>query len=220
MLISLNWIKDFVDIPDMSPKELGSLFTLATAEVEDVIIKGEALKPILCVEIKSLKPHPDSDKLNLVTFDFGKGELKEVVCGAPNVKVGLKVPYAPIGTTLPNGMTLEPKKIRGILSDGMLCSETELGLGEGKSGLMELRSDVAPGTPITTYLNLETDIILDVDNKSLTHRPDLWGYLGLAREFAAAHKKPLKYRFTSDWEKKIETHFSKDTSPVKVSGHS
>jgi phenylalanyl-tRNA synthetase beta chain len=200
----------------MSPKELGSLFTLATAEVEDVIVKGDALKPILCVEIKSLKPHPDSDKLNLVTFDFGKGQLKEVVCGAPNVKVGLKVPYAPIGTTLPNGMTLEPKKIRGILSDGMLCSETELGLGEGKSGLMELRSDVAPGTPITTYLNLETDIILDVDNKSLTHRPDLWGYLGLAREFAAAHKKPLKNRFSPDWEKKIEAQFSKEVSPVKV----
>lgn len=216
MLISLNWIKDFVEIPEMSPKELGSLFTLATAEVEDVIVKGEALKPILCVEIKSLKPHPDSDKLNLVTFDYGKGQLKEVVCGAPNVRPGLKVPYAPIGTTLPNGMTLEPKKIRGILSDGMLCSETELGLGEGKSGLMELRDDVVPGTPIIEYLNLESDIILDVDNKSLTHRPDLWGYLGLAREFAAAHKKELKNRFTTDWEKKIETSFNKAMSPIKV----
>lgn len=216
MLISLNWIKDFVDIPDMSPKELGSKFTLATAEVEDVLVKGEALKPILCVEIKSFKPHPDSDKLNLVTFDYGKGQLKEVVCGAPNVRNGLKVPYAPIGTTLPNGMTLEPKKIRGILSDGMLCSETELGLGEGKSGLMELRSDVVPGTPITTYLNMETDIILDVDNKSLTHRPDLWGYLGLAREFAAAHKVPLKNRFSPDWEKKIESTFNKMATPVKV----
>lgn len=216
MLISLNWIKDFVEIPEMSPKELGSLFTLATAEVEDVIVKGEALKPILCVEIKSLKPHPDSDKLNLVTFDYGNGQLKEVVCGAPNVRPGLKVPYAPIGTTLPNGMTLEPKKIRGILSDGMLCSETELGLGEGKSGLMELRDDVVPGTPITQYLNLESDIILDVDNKSLTHRPDLWGYLGLAREFAAAHKKELKNRFTADWEKKIETSFNKAMSPVKI----
>ncbi len=216
MLISLNWIKDFVEIPEMSPKELGSLFTLATAEVEDVIVKGEALKPILCVEIKSLKPHPDSDKLNLVTFDYGKGQLKEVVCGAPNVKVGLKVPYAPIGTTLPNGMTLEPKKIRGILSDGMLCSETELGLGEGKAGLMELKSDVVPGTPITEYLNLETDVILDVDNKSLTHRPDLWGFMGLAREFAAAHKKPLKNRFDAEWEKRVESHFNKALSPIKV----
>ncbi len=216
MLISLNWIKDFVDIPEMSPKELGSLFTLATAEVEDVIIKGEALKPILCVEIKSLKPHPDSEKLNLVTFDYGKGQLKEVVCGAPNVRPGLKVPYAPIGTTLPNGMTLEPKKIRGILSDGMLCSETELGLGEGKSGLMELTNDVTPGTPITEYLKMETDIILDVDNKSLTHRPDLWGYLGLAREFAAAHKKPLRNRFSPDWEKKIETSFNKSMAPIQM----
>ena len=216
MLISLNWIKDFVEIPTMSPKELGSLFTLATAEVEDVIVKGEALKPILCVEIKSLKPHPDSDKLNLVTFDYGQGKLKEVVCGAPNVRPGLKVPYAPIGTTLPNGMTLEPKKIRGILSDGMLCSETELGLGEGKSGLMELKDDAIPGTPLPEYLNIETDVILDVDNKSLTHRPDLWGYLGLAREFAAAHKTDLKNRFTSDWEKKIETQFNKAMPPIKV----
>jgi phenylalanyl-tRNA synthetase beta chain len=216
MLISLNWIKDFVDLPDMSPKELGSKFTLATAEVEDVVVKGASLRPILCVEIKSLRPHPESDKLNLVTFDYGQGQLKEVVCGAPNVKVGLKVPFAPIGTTLPNGMTLEPKKIRGILSDGMLCSETELGLGEGKAGLMELGPEVVPGTPLTTYLKMETDIILDVDNKSLTHRPDLWGYLGLAREFAAAHKRPLKNRFTQDWEKKIEGAFNQKPSPIKV----
>ena len=216
MLISLNWIKDFVEIPEMSPKELGSLFTLSTAEVEDVIVKGASLKPILVVEVKSKKPHPDSDKLNLVTFDYGGGKLKEVVCGAPNVEVGIRVPYAPIGTTLPNGMTLEPKKIRGILSDGMLCSETELGLGEGKSGLMILANDAIPGTPLPEYLKLESDVILDVDNKSLTHRPDLWGYLGLAREFAAAHKKPLKNRFTPEWEKKIETSFNKMMSPMKI----
>jgi phenylalanyl-tRNA synthetase beta chain len=216
MLISLNWIKDFVDLPELSPKELGSLFTLATAEVEDVIVKGDSLKSILCVEIKSLKPHPEADKLNLVTFDYGGGNLKEVVCGAPNVRLGLKVPYAAIGTTLPNGMTLEPKKIRGILSDGMLCSETELGLGEGKGGLMELGSDVKPGTSLPEYLKLESDIIFDVDNKSLTHRPDLWGYLGLAREFAANHKKPLKNRFNQDWEKKIEGQFNKALPPVTL----
>ena len=216
MLISLNWIKDFVEIPDMPPKELASKFTLATAEVEDVILKGEGLRPVTVVEIKSLKPHPDSDKLNLVTFDIGNGTTKEVVCGAPNVRPGLKVPYAPIGTTLPNGMTLEPKKIRGILSDGMLCSETELGLGEGKSGLMELSPDARPGTSLPDYLKIDSDVILDVDNKSLTHRPDLWGYMGLAREFAAAHHKPLKNRFTPDWEKKIEANFSQDSSPIKL----
>lgn len=215
MLISLNWIKDFVDIPDMSPKELSSLFTLATAEVEDVIVKGENLKPILCVEIKSLKPHPEADKLNLVTIFTGKEE-REIVCGATNVRVGLKVPYAPTGTTLPNGMTLEPKKIRGILSEGMLCSEVELGISEEGKGLMELDPSVVPGTSIVDYLNIKSDVILDVDNKSLTHRPDLWGYLGLAREFAAAHKKPLKNRFTAEWEQKIEANFNKAMSPVKV----
>jgi phenylalanyl-tRNA synthetase beta chain len=216
MLISLNWIKDFVEIPDMPAKELGSLFTLATAEVEDVIIKGAALKPILVAHVMSMKPHPESDKLNLVTFDYGKGQLKEVVCGAPNVKPGIKVPFAPIGTTLPNGMTLEPKKIRGILSDGMLCSEQELGLGEGKAGLMILSDDAVPGTSLPDYLKLDSDVILDVDNKSLTHRPDLWGYMGLAREFAAAHKKPLKNKFTKDWEKTIEAKFSKDASLIKL----
>jgi phenylalanyl-tRNA synthetase beta chain len=128
MLISLNWIKDFVDIPEMSPKELGSLFTLATAEVEDVVVKGAFLNTVLVAEVVSMKPHPDSDKLNLVTINYGAPELKEIVCGAQNVKVGLKVPFAQNGTTLPNGMTLEPKKIRGILSEGMLCSEVELGL--------------------------------------------------------------------------------------------
>ena len=87
MLISLNWIKDFVDLPNLPPKELGSLFTLATAEVEDVIVKGDSLKSILCVEIKSLKPHPEADKLNLVTFDYGGGNLKEVVCGAPSIPI-------------------------------------------------------------------------------------------------------------------------------------
>jgi phenylalanyl-tRNA synthetase beta chain len=216
MLISLNWIKDFVDIPDMPPKELGSLFTLTTAEVEDVLVKGESLNSILCVEIKSVRPHPDSDKLNLVTFDFGAGNLKEVVCGAPNVRPGLKVPFAPLGTTLPNGMTLEAKKIRGILSEGMLCSEVELGLGEGKSGLMELGGDALPGTPLKVYLKIESDIILDVDNKSLTHRPDLWGYQGLAREFAASHKKPLKNLFDKSWSEKIEKGFNASSSPIKI----
>lgn len=98
----------------------------------------------------------------------------------------------------------------------MLCSEVELGLGEGKSGLMELSDKAVPGMKLLDYLNLGSDIILDVDNKSLTHRPDLWGYYGLAREFAAAHAKPLKNPFTEDWKKKIEASFNSKPSPLKV----
>src|SRR5690606_5354907 len=141
---------------------------------------------------------------------LGGGKTKEVVCGAPNVREGLKVPYAAIGVTLPNGLTLEPKKIRGILSDGMLCSEVELGLGEGKSGLLELPEKAQVGQSLKDHLGKKSDVVLDIDNKSLTHRPDLWGHFGFAREFAAVYNKPLKNPFTDSWQKTIEKKFSSD----------
>src|SRR5690606_11333487 len=156
---------------------------------------GAHFNHIFVSVIKSLRKHPEADKLNLVTIDYGAKELKEVVCGAPNVKVGLKVPYAPVGTVLPGGCKLEPKKIRGILSEGMLCSEKELGLGEGASGLMELSEASTIGSKLSEILKVDFDIILDVDNKSLTHRPDLWGMYGLAREFAAGFEQKLKKPF-------------------------
>ena len=213
MLISLDWIKDFVEIPDMPPKELASRFTLTTAEVEGVIVSGAGLENVQIVQVLSKKPHPEADKLNLVTFETGAG-TREVVCGAPNVREGMRVFYAPVGTTLPSGLTLEPKKIRGILSDGMLCSSTELGLGEGVDGLMELPADAVIGTKFPAYTKQKADVILEVDNKSLTHRPDLWGHYGLAREFAAAHSKPLKRPYDSSWEKKQQAHFGTGNGPV------
>ncbi len=215
MLISLNWIKDFVQLPNIDADDLANSFTMTTAEVEEVTSTLQHLKAIKVAQIKSLKKHPEADKLNLVTFDFGGKELKEVVCGAPNVREGLKIPYAPLGTTLPNGLTLEPKKIRGILSEGMLCSETELGIGEGSSGLMELPADAPIGKTMLEFLGLEADTIIDVDNKSLTHRPDLWGHLGLAREFAAAYELDLNNPFSKEWESNLEKNFSKDESPIK-----
>lgn len=214
MLISLNWINDFVKLPSIPADDIANNFTMMTAEVEEVTETGQCFKQVKVAQIKSLRPHPEADKLNLVTFDFGGKETKEVVCGAPNVREGLKIPYAPLGTTLPNGMTLEPKKIRGILSDGMLCSETELGLGEGNSGIMELPEDAKIGTPMGEFLNIESDVVIDVDNKSLTNRPDLWGHFGLAREFAAAYELELSGKFSSDWEKEIEKNFNSDKSPI------
>ncbi|MEX1099803.1 MAG: hypothetical protein WEB87_05225, partial [Bacteriovoracaceae bacterium] len=108
MLISLNWIKDFVELPALEADDLANAFTMTTAEVEEVKTTFSHLKEIKVAQIKSIRQHPEADKLNLVTFDFGGKETKEVVCGAPNVRVGLKIPYAPIGVTLPNGLTLEP----------------------------------------------------------------------------------------------------------------
>ena len=214
MLISLNWIKDFVELPNLDADELANSFTMTTAEVEEVKTTFSHLKEIRVAQIEQVRKHPEADKLNLVTFNFGGKETKEVVCGAPNVREGLKIPYAPLGVTLPNGLTLEPKKIRGVLSEGMLCSETELGIGEGSNGIMELPQDAPIGQPMLEYLGVQADIVLDVDNKSLTHRPDLWGHFGLAREFAAAHQKDFKQPYNEEWKSKIELNFNDEKSPI------
>ncbi len=215
MLISLDWVNDFVKLPQIDADDLANSFTMTTAEVEGVEQTLSHLKTIKVAQITSLKKHPEADKLNLVTIEYGDGLSKEIVCGAPNVAPGLKIPYAELGTTLPNGMTLEPKKIRGILSEGMLCSETELGLGEGTSGLMELESDAKVGVDMIDYLDLKADTILDVDNKSLTHRPDLWGHYGIAREFSAAYDSELADPFSKNWESKLEKNFTESPSPIK-----
>ncbi len=214
MLISTEWISDFVELPNENPKDLGVRFTLGTAEVEDVIESGEYLKKIKVAEIVSIEKHPEADKLNLVTFNFGGKENARVVCGASNVRVGLKTHYAPIGTTLPIGFTLEPKKIRGILSEGMLCSEEELGLADSSEGICDLPKDTKIGTPLGEYLKETSDVLLDVDNKSLTHRPDLWGHYGIAREFAALYEKELKNPFDQKWKDSIERLFTDESSPI------
>lgn len=214
MNISLNWVNDFVTLPTIDSDDLANSFTMTTAEVEGVSKTFSHLKQIKVAQIKSIKKHPEADKLNLVTFDFGEKLEKEVVCGAPNVRVGIKIPYAPLGVTLPNGLTLEPKKIRGYLSEGMLCSQVELGIGEGSDGIMELPEDTVIGTPMIEYLNIQADTILDVDNKSLTHRPDLWGHYGIAREFAAAYDLELAKPYDDKWTLNLEKEFSSEQSPI------
>lgn len=219
MLISIDWIKDFVKLPELSPKELGIKFTMASAEVEDVIEVGQHLEAVRVAQIKKVEKHPEADKLNLVTFDFGGKEEKRVVCGAPNVRDGLKTLYAPLGVTLPNGLTLEPKKIRGVLSEGMLCSEQELGYSDESDGIIELEDSAVVGTTLKDFKNENTDVLLDVDNKSLTHRPDMWGHFGVAREFAAIFKTPLKNRFDQAWSDGLKKHYTSEDSPIKPKIH-
>ena len=217
MLISIDWIKDFVTLPEgLSPKELGEKFTLATAEVEDVLTVGAHLAKIRVVEVLEKEKHPEADKLNLVTFTNGE-EKFQVVCGAANVVVGMRTAYAPLGITLPNGLTLEPKKIRGVLSEGMLCSEEELGFAEESAGILELASDAPLGQTMLELFNETQDVLLDVDNKSLTHRPDLWGHFGLAREFATVFDSKLNSPFSSEWEKGLRALITDSSAPMKVS---
>jgi phenylalanyl-tRNA synthetase beta chain len=217
MLISLNWIKDFVDVPALPPSEIGRLLTLATAEVEGVKAPGNHLKNIRVVETLETKPHPNAEKLRLVTFRNSEGQTAEVVCGAPNVRPGLKVAYAPIGTKMPNGLVLEAKKIRDVMSHGMLCSKAELGVGDDHDGIWELPSDTPLGRTLGEILGTSEDTIIEIDNKSLTHRPDLWGHYGMAREFATVFKTSLKNPFDANWEKEITKHFTSDKSPISIS---
>jgi phenylalanyl-tRNA synthetase beta chain len=218
VLVSINWIKQYVDLPeDISAVELGEKFTLATCEVEKVEKTGDHLSKVIIVEILETEQHPDADKLRLVTFDIGGGKTHKVVCGAPNARPGIKVPFAPVGTELPGGFLLEPKKIRGILSEGMLCGETELEIGDDDSGIKEFPLDAPVGTSLAEYMGIESDIIFDIDNKSITHRPDLWGHYGMAREFAAVFKNPLKDQFSEDWKASIRSKINSGNSVIERS---
>ena len=214
MFISIDWIRDFAPVPNIPAKDIYTRFTLATAEVEDVIIIGEHLEKIVVAEILSFEKHPEADKLNLVTFKISDTDIRKVVCGASNVKVGIKIPFAPLGVKLPNGLLLEAKKIRGILSEGMLCSEEELGFAEDSEGILELPSDAPLGMNMLTLFKIKKDTILDIDNKSLTHRPDLWGHYGMAREFSAMFDVPLSNRFNSAWRENLLSKLSKEQSPI------
>ena len=191
MYISMNWIQEFVDLSGLDLMALIHQFSLSTAEVENEIFrKGADLSGVVVAEIKSVENHPESKKLHLLKVDCGEGELVDVVCGAPNVRVGMKTAFAKLGAQL-GEITIAPRKLAGYTSCGMCCSEKELGLSDNNDGIMDITEDVVSGTDIKALWQID-DIVFEVDNKSLTNRPDLWGHYGIAREFAALAKRPLK----------------------------
>lgn len=184
MYISRNWLKDFVKIPDsLSAKELGLKLTMAMAEVEGFVDQRESLQGVVVGEILEVKKHPNADKLKLAVVDV-KDKKLNIVCGAPNIAKGQKVPVALVGTKLASGMEIAKAKVRGEVSEGMLCAEDELGLGPDHSGILILDPKLVTGTSLAKALGL-ADIVYEIDNKSLTHRPDLWSHYGVARETAA-----------------------------------
>nr|MBD3359291.1 phenylalanine--tRNA ligase subunit beta [Candidatus Buchananbacteria bacterium] len=206
MYISRNWLKDFVKIPDaLSAQELGLKLTMAMAEVEGFIDQKESLQGVVVGEILEIKKHPNADKLKLTVVDIDDKKLN-IVCGAPNIAKGQKVPVALVGTTLANGLKITKAKVRGEVSEGMLCAEDELGLGSDHSGILILDKKLVPGTSLAKALDL-SDIIYEIDNKSLTHRPDLWSHYGVAREVAAILGEKLtdyKVKNFKDGREKLE----------------
>jgi phenylalanyl-tRNA synthetase beta chain len=186
MNASYQWLKDFVDV-ELTPIQLRDLITAHAATVEDVVALRDDLAGIVVGRVVEKQPHPDSDHLNLTKVDAGTGELLDVVCGAPNVVVGTLYPFAPVGATLPGGLKIEKRKIRGHASTGMLCSARELGLGGDHAGILALDIDVAPGTPFLKAMPVgDTRLVIDV----LPNRPDLLSHEGVAREIAALTGRP------------------------------
>ena len=191
MFLSMNWLSDYVDFSGLDKLKLISQFSLSTAEVEnEIFFKGSDIEGIVLAEIKEVAEHPESKKLHLLKVDMGSGELQDVVCGAPNVRVGMKTAFAPLGARI-GEITIAPRALAGCTSNGMCCSERELGISEDHEGIMDITEDYPLGTPIKEIYDID-DIIFEVDNKSLTNRPDLWGHYGIAREFAALIGRPLK----------------------------
>ena len=224
MFLSMNWICDFVDLDGLDKVDLIHRFSLSTAEVEnEIFFKGSDISGIVVAEIKSVENHPESKKLHLLKVDAGNGELTDVVCGAPNVRVGMKTAFAKVGAKI-GEITIAPRKLAGYTSNGMCCGEAEIGLSDDNSGVMEITDDIPNGTDIKTVYDVD-DIIFEVDNKSLTNRPDLWGHYGIAREFAALAGRPLKALDTDDLtvysdlpkvDLKIEDKLCKRYSSIKV----
>lgn len=189
MIVSLNWIKDFVALDDdMDPAEVLDRITMSTAEVEEVMSVGAHFTQVVTARVTEVRAHPNADNLKLVRVNDGIMEM-EVICGAPNVELDQVVALAKAGADLPGGK-LKASTIRGVRSEGMLCAEDELGLSEDHSGILVFSDDMDIGTSLDKIYG-PPDIVLEIDNKSLTHRPDLWGHLGMAREFSAVYHKPF-----------------------------
>ncbi|MDD6011698.1 MAG: phenylalanine--tRNA ligase subunit beta [Oscillospiraceae bacterium] len=187
----MNWISDFVDLSGVDREKLIHRFSLSTAEVEnEIFFKGSDLSGVVIAEIKEVAEHPESKKLHLLKVDAGDGKLTDVVCGAPNVRVGMKTAFAKVGAKI-GEIEIAPRPLAGYTSYGMCCSEKEIGISDDNSGIMDITDDFPNGTDIKDAYEID-DIVFEVDNKSLTNRPDLWGHYGIAREFAALVGRPLK----------------------------
>ena len=203
MKLSLSWIKDYVNLPeDTDLKKLAYDLTMDTVEVEDVEFLANRFENMIVGVIEAVEPHPDADKLRVCKVDIGGGEIKDIVCGGINLSEGMRVAVACPGAVVRwhgegEPVVIKNAKLRGVASFGMICASDEIGLGDlfpasQEAEILDLSAfEVPAGTPIAKALDLE-DVLLEIDNKSMTNRPDLWGHYGIAREIAALYNLPLK----------------------------
>ena len=207
MKIAESWLREWVD-PDLDTEALAERLTMAGHEVDGIEREGEGLDGVVIAEVVDVGKHPDADRLSVCKVNDGSGDLVDVVCGAPNVVKGMKSPLARPGVKLPNGLKLRKSKIRGVVSNGMLCSAVELGLGDESDGIIALPGDAEVGSPLTDYLGLP-DAVIDLD---LTpNRGDCFSVLGIARDVSALTATDMKSSDTDSVPATIE-----DTHPVEL----
>lgn len=188
MLISLNWLKQYIDIKE-NIEELSNALTMIGQEVENIEVQGKHLDNVVVGKIVEYDKHPNSDKLTLVKVDVAD-EILQIVCGAPNHKLGDKVAVAKIGAVLDGDFKIKKSKIRDVESYGMLCSEVELGIGSNKDGIIIFPEDAPIGKAIKDYLALD-DVVFELE--ITPNRPDCLSYIGIAREIAAFYNRKVKY---------------------------
>ena len=207
MKIAESWLREWVN-PDLKTEELGHQLTMLGHEVDGIEYEGAGIGDVVIAEVIECGKHPDADKLSVCKVSDGGDELIDIVCGAPNVRQGMKTPLAKPGVKLPNGMKLRKAKIRGVVSNGMLCSAIELALGDESDGIMELPDDAEVGAPLVDLLGLP-DAVIDLD---LTpNRGDCFSVLGIARDVSALTGAVLKDTRVNPVAATIE-----DTQPVEL----
>lgn len=187
MKLPMSWLSDYMDAEGITPKEYADRLTMTGSKVEGVENLGSEIDKVVAGRVLTCEDHPDSDHLHVCTVDAGTGEELQIVCGAPNVKAGITVPVALHGSTLPGGVKIKKGKLRGVVSNGMICSHDELGISEGllgyepEYGILILPDDIKPGTDIKDVFGLNENV---VEFEITSNRPDCFSIIGLARESA------------------------------------
>ena len=182
MIVSRRWLEALLG-RGLAGQDVADRLARQVAPVDGVVPIHQDLREVVVARVLEVKQHPNADRLSLCQVDAGGGQPLEVVCGAPNVQAGKSYPFAPVGATLPGGLKLERRKIRGVESNGMLCSAKELGLGVDQAGILELQTDAPPGTPFLDAIPVaDEQVIIDVS----ANRPDLLCHRGVARELAVS----------------------------------
>jgi len=188
MKVLLSWLRDFAPV-EGDPSLIGNQLSDLGLAVEQMSMLGEGLDGIVVARVLELRPHPDADRIQLVDVDAGDGEALQICCGAFNMSVGDLVPLATLGTVMPGGMEIARRKLRGEWSNGMLCSPTEIGLGDDAEGILVLDGGSSPGTALAEALDLRADVLYDLEVNP--NRPDAMSVAGVARDLAARQGVPF-----------------------------